>query len=177
MRNSIWIGLTISVLILACKKDDTNPSNNTNNNPPEATLSSSLFADSGIMPQELGRYHGNASPDLKIETPPSGTVVMVLTMQDVSFNNAWHWTVWNIPVAKTSIAKNEDWAGLNVTVGDCDYGQGYVGPFPPNEHVYKITVYFLKEKLSLAAASYASLPDAMKDKIIAQASLKGRYLP
>lgn len=163
-------------VLLSCKKDDAPTTSNGNQTDPPK-LSSTMFTDKGPLPKVTGRYHGNISPDLKIENVPAGTVEIALTMRDIDASNSWHWAVWDIPATKTSLVKSEPWTGLGVTIGDNDYDVGYTGPFPPNQHEYVFTVYFLKSDISLNAASYNSLETAMQGNVISQVSFSGTYTP
>ncbi|HFA49736.1 MAG TPA: YbhB/YbcL family Raf kinase inhibitor-like protein [Bacteroidetes bacterium] len=140
------------------------------------SISSPSFEDDGQMPSEFGGDNENISPDLDIMDIPDNTETMALTMIDLDFSDAWHWAVWNIPATKTSINKNQVWTG-GAVVGDVDFGSGYVGPFPPSEHRYKISVYFLDSSLDLNGSEYKLLPKAVAGKTIAQASMIGRFTP
>lgn len=140
------------------------------------TVSSSSFSDGELMPQSFGFNAGNVSPDLEITNIPSNTVSMSLTMRDLDDSNSWHWAVWNIPSDKARIGQNVSWQGTTV-VGDNDFGTGYVGPFPPSEHRYEITIYYLEDRIDLVQRDYGGLPTAMVGKIIAQTSIIGLYRP
>lgn len=139
------------------------------------TLTSNMFEYDYLMPVEVGKNFGNKSPQFNISNVPPSTVEMALTMRDMDDGDSWHWAVWNIPPTKTIIDKNEDWNGLGVTIGDNDFGSGYVGPFPPSEHRYKFTIYFLSEKINLKKEDFASLPNVIQGKIIDHAINVGRY--
>jgi Raf kinase inhibitor-like YbhB/YbcL family protein len=143
------------------------------------TISSPSFNENGSMPKEFGANHGNVSPDLEIVDVPSNSKNMVLTMIDLDDGNGFHWTVWNIPNNKTKISRGEPWSGVNVVVGQNNYGEepGYTGPFPPSEHRYQITIYFLSENLNLMPSDFLTLMPSMTGKIIAQKSIIGKYKP
>lgn len=141
------------------------------------TITSSSFENNGQMPKDFGADNGNVSPDLDITDVPANTVSILLTMNDLDDGNGYHWAVWNIPSDKTKISKNEMWNQGNVVVGDNNYGTGYTGPFPPTEHRYQITAYFLTESLDLAAGDFQLLIPTITGKIIAQTSILGKYRP
>lgn len=140
------------------------------------SLTSTSFLDDELMPVNFGFNNGNVSPDLEIMDIPSQTVSIALTMRDLDDSNSWHWAVWNIPSDKAMIPQNVSWQG-NTVVGDNDFGTGYVGPFPPSEHRYEITIFCLEGTVDLAQRDYGGLPTAMIGKIIAQTSIVGRYKP
>lgn len=140
------------------------------------TLNSPSFDNNNRMPKEFGADNGNVSPDLEIMDVPDNTVSILLTMIDLDDGNGFHWTVWNIPSSKTRISRNEPWTP-DVIVGGNNYGTGYTGPFPPNEHRYQITTYFLSETLSLESADFQILIPTITGKVIAQSSLIGKYRP
>lgn len=172
MRNALLALLALSFFLVRCSKgDDPAPGNGSSGSP---QLESS-FANGDLMPAKYGKDHGNVSPPLTIKNVPDGTVEMVVTMRDIDHNDSWHWAVWNIPKNKTSISEGETWSGTSTTVGSNDYGTGYVGPFPPSEHQYEITVYFLSQKINLMKTAYSSLPTVISDHIIDQVSIIGRY--
>lgn len=173
MRHSIIPLLAFTLLLLNCKESDKDDLPNANN--PGSPSLESTFQNGDFMPSESGKDNGNVSPQLTIKNVPQNTVEMVLTMRDIDHNDSWHWAIWNIPPTKTDISKGETWSGVPVTKGNNDYGTNYVGPFPPSVHRYKITVYFLKEKISLGPAFYKGLPTAMEGKIISDVSITGKY--
>jgi len=140
------------------------------------SITSSSFLDGELMPQNFGFNNGNISPDLEITNIPSQTVSISLTMRDLDDNSSWHWAVWNIPEDKSIITQSATWQGSTVE-GDNDFGMGYVGPFPPSEHRYEITIFFLESTVDLVKEDYGKLPTAMTGKIIAQSSIIGRYRP
>lgn len=102
----------------------------------------------------------NKSPELFWENAPQGTQSFAVTMYDKDAptgSGFWHWVVYNIPagtrmlpvdagnISQQNLPK-EAINGLN------DAGIfGYLGPCPPvgQSHLYLITVYALKTKLTL----------------------------
>lgn len=142
----------------------------------EPKLTSSSFVNNAEMPQEFGADHGNTSPDLAIENIPSQAKSLALTMVDIDDNNSYHWAVWNIPTDKNTISKSQSW-GTGVVEGNNSFGEGYTGPFPPSTHTYKISVHFLTEDLNLQPDEFAKLESQMMGKLLARATLSGKYKP
>lgn len=143
---------------------------------PIPSISSSSFNNNGVMPMEFGADHGNVSPDLTIENIPSQTQSIAITMIDIDASNSLHWSVWNIPSSFTMISSNQNWT-TDTVEGDCAFGEGYVGPFPPSTHTYKITVHFLTETIDLTADQFGLLESEITGRLIAQASIFGKYEP
>jgi Raf kinase inhibitor-like YbhB/YbcL family protein len=93
-----------------------------------------------------------------------------------------HWLWWNLPVKGDSVTIQEhaDMAKLGAREGiNSDGKTNYAGPCPPpgtGIHHYKFTVYALDTMLSLEPGATAeALTSAMKDHVVAQATLVGTY--
>lgn len=143
---------------------------------PDTKIYSNSFRSNGYLKDYVGRYNGNESPDFEIVDIPPGTKEYVITMVDEDVSK-YHWAVWNIPASKTRIKRKEKWSGTGATVGDNDFGNGYIGPFPPSTHSYKFTFYFLDSGITLSKGSYNKIPNAVDGKVIRIVSLSGLYAP
>ena len=142
------------------------------------TVISPSFGNNEEMPRNFGMDNGNVSPDLVIMDVPDETVSMVIAMVDLDDGNSFHWVLWNIPPDKVKFQPGESSTlGGNIVVGDNSFGTGYTGPFPPTTHNYQITVYFLSDSLNLNPDEFLTIIPAMTGKIIAQASIVGKYSP
>ena len=96
----------------------------------------------------------NVSPALNWTGAPAGTKSFAVTVYDPDAptgSGFWHWVVYNIPAATTSLAAGAgSGTGLpsGATQGMTDFGKpGYGGPCPPQgdkPHHYIFTVYALK---------------------------------
>ncbi|MFH1020769.1 MAG: YbhB/YbcL family Raf kinase inhibitor-like protein [Pseudomonadota bacterium] len=114
------------------------------------TLTSSAFADNGVIPDEFTYSLGsqcsgsNLSPPLTIGAVPVGTQSLALTVIDPDGGNWVHWKAWNIPADTTSLPENiSSTAGFNQSVNDFGTA-GYGGPCPPTpDHHYVFTLYAL----------------------------------
>lgn len=102
----------------------------------------------------------NVSPQLSWENAPEGTKYFAVTMYDKDAptgSGFWHWVVFNIPAEVNELASGAGDPSKNKMPADAvqsktDFAQyGYGGPCPPpgSPHQYLITVYALKDKLSL----------------------------
>jgi Raf kinase inhibitor-like YbhB/YbcL family protein len=108
----------------------------------------------------FGCHGDNVSPELQWENAPAGTQSFAVTIYDKDAptgSGFWHWLIFNIPADATglksdagNIAKGLAPAGAIQSISD--YGvPGYGGPCPPPGpiHEYLITVFALKNKLTL----------------------------
>ncbi len=102
----------------------------------------------------MGCSGQNISPALQWSNPPAGTKSFAVTMYDPDAPTGsgwWHWVMYNIPAATTSLADGAG-NGRNAPSGSAqgmtDFGtKGYGGPCPPvgdKPHHYHITVFALK---------------------------------
>ena len=147
------------------------------------TLTSSAFENGQKIPKKYGYKNSNTSPPLKIQGVPQSAKSLALVMDDPDAMGAvgkvWvHWLLWNISPTITEIKENS--TPLGCIEGNTDFGQvGYGGPAPPDkEHTYIFKLYALDTKLTLnQGASKADLEKSMKNHIIAEARLEGKYAP
>jgi Raf kinase inhibitor-like YbhB/YbcL family protein len=143
------------------------------------TLTSADIKEGGTMANEqvfkgFGCTGGNLSPALSWSGAPSGTKSFALSIYDPDAPTGsgwWHWVVFNIPAATTSLPKGAGDVKKKLMPKGAiqsltDFGaDGYGGPCPPTgdkPHRYQITVF---------AVDVDKLPDAKNDK--ASAALVG----
>ena len=147
------------------------------------TLTSTVFENNGIIPKKYGYKHGNISPPLKIHEIPENTVSLALIMDDPDAMEAvgkvWvHWIVWNIETENNEFKENS--IPLTCIEGETDFSEiGYGGPAPPDkEHTYIFKLYALDQKLdNKKGSSKFEIESAMKNHIIEETLLQGRYAP
>lgn len=147
------------------------------------TLQSSAFENEEVIPKKYGYKHGNNSPPLKINGIPENTSSLVLIMDDPDAMEAvgkvWvHWILWNISPDVDEIKENL--IPSNSMEGKTDFGEiGYGGPAPPDkEHTYIFKLYALDKKLnSEKGSTIKQIEEQMKNHVIAETKLKGRYSP
>jgi Raf kinase inhibitor-like YbhB/YbcL family protein len=146
-------------------------------------LSSPAFDHGGKIPSEYTCDGSNINPELRIGDIPSGTVSLILIMDDpdvpefVRKDKMYvHWVIFNIPPDQTHIAKNSQPSG---TPGMNTGGKlGYQGPCPPDrEHRYFFKLYAIDSRLDLPrGATKVEVEKAMKKHhLLAQTELMGRY--
>jgi Raf kinase inhibitor-like YbhB/YbcL family protein len=108
----------------------------------------------------FGCHGENISPQLSWENAPAGTQCFAVTMYDKDAptgSGFWHWVVFNIPADVKELKAGAGTISKNLAPKDAiqsnnDGGAaGYMGPCPPPgpAHQYLITVYALKNKLTL----------------------------
>lgn len=160
------------------------------------TISSTSFSEGGIIPMRIaGRIVGgnNISPQLNISDVPVGTKRFAIIMDDetapcqTGLSACRHWSVLNLPLAKTAIAEGEDLLlqsgvvyGTNYMVGPGGVaGVGYAGPVATSQHTYKLTVYALTDNVTWVTAipeyNRAKFELDFKAFIIGKATLTGFY--
>jgi hypothetical protein len=147
------------------------------------TLSSEEFENKDVIPKKYGYKNGNNSPPLKISGVPENTISLALIMDDPDAMGAvgkiWvHWILWNINPKINQFEENS--IPSNCIEGETDFGEiGYGGPAPPDkEHTYIFKLYALDQKLNIAKGSTKmQLEESMKNHIIAETKLEGRYSP
>lgn len=108
----------------------------------------------------------NISPALAWSGIPAGTKSLALMVYDPDAPTGsgwWHWVVYNLPAAATSLPSGASQAGLppGAVQGRTDYGApGYGGPCPPPgaPHRYVFTLHALDvESLSLPLDASAAM--------------------
>jgi len=160
------------------------------------SLKSGEVSDGAAMKNEqvfngFGCKGDNISPSLSWSGAPKGTKSFAITNYDPDAPTGsgwWHWVVFNIPAATTSIPKNAgDVKAKLMPEGAIqsrtDFGtDGWGGPCPPADgksHRYIFTVYALDEdKLQYAKddnASAALVGFELHFHTLAKASLVGMY--
>jgi len=146
-------------------------------------LTSSAFHEGGSIPSRYTCDGKNISPSLRWSGAPAGTKSFALIADDPDAPaGAWaHWLLWNLPASVKELDKGlpaSPQLAEGTFQGKNDFGRnGYGGPCPPSgTHHYVFKLYALDTKLTLKSdASRPNVEAAMKDHILAQASLIGVY--
>ena len=146
-------------------------------------LESTSFKNGEEIPRKHGYKNENVNPPLKIQEVPKNAKSLALIVDDPDAMGAvgkiWvHWLVWNINPNTEQIKENS--IPENSIQGKTDFGEiGYGGPAPPDkEHVYVFKLYALDSELDLKEGSSKSqLEAAIKNHIISETKLEGRYAP
>ncbi len=146
-------------------------------------LISTAFKNGETIPRKYGYKNENFNPPLIISEVPEETKSLVLVMDDPDAMDAvgkvWvHWVLWNIPPNTQEIPENS--IPQSSIEGKTDFGKiGYGGPAPPDkEHTYIFKLYALDTELNLEQNSTKDdVEKSMKDHIIGEAKLEGKYAP
>ncbi len=147
------------------------------------TLESEAFDNGGVIPRKYGYKNGNQSPPLKISGVPENTLSLALIMDDPDAmgvaGKVWvHWVLWNIKPNVVELKENS--IPSDCLEGETDFGEiSYGGPAPPDkEHTYIFKLYALDQKLVADKGSTKKqIEEAMKNHIIAETRLEGKYSP
>jgi len=148
-------------------------------------LTSPIFENNEKIPRKYTCDGENINPPLTISNIPGNTKSLVLIMDDpdvpaqVRPEQIWdHWIVFNIPPETLEIKENSN-PGIK---GKGSYSHlNYGGPCPPSqyepkEHRYFFKLYALDITLNLKeGATKKEIEDAMKEHIIEETELVGRY--
>jgi len=134
-------------------------------------ISEGAVSSKAMEANVFGCKGDNISPSLKWTGAPEGTKSFAINLYDPDAptgSGFWHWIVFNIPVATTSLAKNAGDVKKKLMPKGAiqarnDYGfWGYGGMCPPEDkstHHYKLTVYAVDEdKLQFAKDKMAPAP-------------------
>lgn len=140
-------------------------------------ITSSAFHEGGNIPPKFTCDGSDVSPPLQITGVPSEAKSLVLIADDPDAPSGMftHWLVWNIPPQTNSISEGSAPKGVH---GTNDFGKSdYKGPCPPpGTHRYSFKVFALDRELDLrGGAKRSQLDAAMKNHVIAQGEVVGRY--
>ena len=146
-------------------------------------ITSSAFTKDGNIPKKYSCDGVNISPPLSWTDAPADTKSYAIVIEDPDApSKTWiHWVIFNIPAADTSLpehfpARKEMSNGI--LQGTNDFRNiGYGGPCPPSgTHRYFIKIYALNMMLKIPAGSTKQqLEQAMKEHILAEGELMGKY--
>jgi Raf kinase inhibitor-like YbhB/YbcL family protein len=140
-------------------------------------ITSPAFQQGATIPSKFTCDGADTSPPLQIADIPTGAQSLALIMDDPDAPSGLftHWAVWNISTQTSSIAEASTPKGVQ---GTNDFGKsGYGGPCPPSgAHRYYFKIFALDRALDLPfGAKRGQVDAAMKDHIVAQGELMGRY--
>jgi Raf kinase inhibitor-like YbhB/YbcL family protein len=151
-------------------------------------LTSPAFKSGGKIASQFARPAAggkNISIPLQWSGTPEGTKSFALIIVDQHpIARKWvHWMVINIPPTATSVSEGASGRGMPpgaVELQNTFGTPGYGGPQPPRgtgSHAYVVTLYALKaDKLELRPnANLADFQNAIKGKVIQEASITGNY--
>jgi Raf kinase inhibitor-like YbhB/YbcL family protein len=146
-------------------------------------ITSSSFVHEDMIPAKYTCDGQNISPPLAWSGAPKETNSFALICDDPDAPaGTWvHWVIFDIPANVNSlpekVAKQEAIAGLGKNGKNTSQHFGYDGPCPPSgTHRYYFKLYALDKMLNLKAGlSKEELLSAMKNHVLAEAQIMGRY--
>jgi Raf kinase inhibitor-like YbhB/YbcL family protein len=147
-------------------------------------LTSAAFHDGEAIPKRYTCDGQDVSPELAWSGAPEEAKSLALIVDDPDAPaGVWvHWVIYDLPSSARGLPEGvprDRELGSGARQGKNDFGKiGYGGPCPPKgpAHRYFFKLYALREKTGLkAAATKADLERAMKGKIVAQATLTGKF--
>lgn len=147
----------------------------------ELTITSTAFAEEGLIPAKYTCKDENVSPKLKWEGLPKETKSIVIICGDTdSHAGTWiHWLVYDIPGNLNSIPENADINKIGAKLGKNSWGKNeYNGPCPSPgiPHKYCFKIFALDIKLNLESGKTVDeIEVAMKEHIIAKGELMGFF--
>ena len=149
----------------------------------EIKITSSAFADGGLIPAKYTCDGADVSPPLQWDVVPEGakSIALICDDPDAPMGTWVHWVLFNLPAQAKDLAENippDKTLPDGAKQGTNDFRRiGYGGPCPPSgTHRYFFKIYALDTELDLeAGASKRQLLKAMDGHILAQGQLIGKY--
>jgi Raf kinase inhibitor-like YbhB/YbcL family protein len=177
MGKKLFWGLNIFLLMsTACAQ--VSPVQTPVEGSPMINLTSPAFPEGGTIPRKFTCDGENVSPELLWTSLPSETqsISIIVDDPDAPAGTWVHWVLFDIPPQISSLTEGYRGAGVN---GVNDFRKlGYNGPCPPkgSGHRYFFKLYALDSMLQLKqGVTKKDIENAMKDHILAQGQLVGRY--
>ena len=149
----------------------------------EITVTSSAFAEGGLIPSKYTCDGEDISPPLEWDSVPDGTksVALICDDPDAPMGTFVHWVLYNLPADTRELPENMPCDGVlpdGARQGTTDFGRaGYGGPCPPGgTHRYFFKLYALDTLIDLPpGVRKAHLVRAIEGHILAKGQLMGRY--
>lgn len=177
------ISAAIPILLLCLFNDTAQANSRVGAKKMEIKITSSAFEDGGMIPAKYTCDGADVSPALQWDAVPEGTksIALICDDPDAPMGTWVHWVLFNLPADTKELKENipHDKTLPNGAIqGITDFGRnGYGGPCPPSgTHRYFFKIYALDTKIELSSsANKSQLVEAMKDHILAQGQLTGKY--
>lgn len=139
-------------------------------------LESKAFLNEGKIPVKYSCKGENVNPDLFWTIDhPAESYCLIVDDPDAPVGLWVHWIVYNIDKSITSIAENSVPKGAEQGINSWNKNS-YGGPCPPSgTHRYFFKLYCLDCKLPKDNYNKSELEEIMKDHILAEAILMGKF--
>jgi Raf kinase inhibitor-like YbhB/YbcL family protein len=146
-------------------------------------ITSSAFAEGGMIPKKYTSDGDNVSPPLSWESIPSGaqSIALITDDPDAPMGTWVHWVLYNLPADVRSLAENvpaQEKLEYGALQGINDFRKiGYGGPSPPSGvHRYFFKIYALDILLeAVPDMTKSMLLSAMEGHKLGEGLLIGRY--
>ncbi|MGA1980746.1 MAG: YbhB/YbcL family Raf kinase inhibitor-like protein [Sedimentisphaerales bacterium] len=183
LKSVVVLVVMPTLLFCSYKSSEQADSNAAGGEKMEIKVTSSAFAEGGLIPAKYTCDGSDISPPLQWYTVPEGTKSIALISDDPDApRGTWvHWVIFGLPAETRKLEENippDKTLPNGARQGITDFGRiGYGGPCPPSgTHRYFFKIYALDTKLDLAAgANKSQLLKAMEGHILGQGQLIGKY--
>ncbi len=183
LRNIVVLVIMPILLFYSCKGREQTDSEAAGGKKMEIKITSSAFAEGGLIPSKYTCDGSNISPPLQWDMVPEGTksVALICDDPDAPIGTFVHWVLFGLPAEAGELEENippDKTLPNGAKQGTNGFGRiGYGGPCPPSgTHRYFFKIYALKTELNLAAgATKSDLLNAMEGHILGQGQLIGKY--
>jgi Raf kinase inhibitor-like YbhB/YbcL family protein len=148
-------------------------------------VSSTAFDEGGMLPPRFSCDGSGVSPPLEWTDVPDGTQHFALICEDPDAPSGvfTHWLLYDLSAGSRELEEDvpkDAVLSVGARQGANSFGNiGYGGACPPTgdpEHRYFFKLYALDSYLGIRpAASKNELLDAMRDHVLAEAQLIGKY--
>jgi Raf kinase inhibitor-like YbhB/YbcL family protein len=149
-------------------------------------LESPVFSNGSMIPEKYSCDGEDISPVVEWKNVPEGTQSLALIMDDPDAPaGIWvHWVIYDIPPSNNRLPENVSKKDIKLSgtlsgalQGTNSWGNtGYGGPCPPRGvHRFFFKLYALDTLLKQENLNKKKLLDAMKNHILAQTELMGKY--
>jgi Raf kinase inhibitor-like YbhB/YbcL family protein len=179
----VHLGALFVIMLFSCRDGENDMDKTTRAETAQIQVTSSAFAEGGMIPPQYTCDGGNVSPPLSWQSVPEGTksVALIADDPDAPARTFVHWVLYDLPADVRELPEdvpNEKTTPVGARQGINDFGEiGYGGPCPPSgTHRYYFKLYALDAQTNLPpGSSKAKLLDAMKGHVLAEGQIMGRY--
>ncbi|MCJ7778555.1 MAG: YbhB/YbcL family Raf kinase inhibitor-like protein, partial [Sedimentisphaerales bacterium] len=154
LKNIVVLLIVPMLLFCCCKGSAQTDSNTAGGEKMKIKVTSSAFAEGGLIPAKYTCDGSDISPPLQWEAVPEGTksIALISDDPDAPMGTWVHWVLFNLPAESKGLEENipQDKTLPNgARQGLTDFGRiGYGGPCPPSgTHRYFFKIYALDTKL------------------------------
>jgi len=183
LKNGIVSAVATVLLFCSCEQAVCADSGAEGGKKMELKVTSSAFAEGGLIPSQYTCDGADVSPPLRWDAVPKGakSIALISDDPDAPMGTWVHWVLFNLPPDTVELAEDvppDETFPNGAVQGTNDFGRiGYGGPCPPaGTHRYFFKIYALDTVIDLPpGARKQQLLKAMDGHILAQGQLIGKY--